>query len=87
MQIGEFAKICRTRISVLRHYDKQGLLVPAYTDRFTGYRYYTEEQIHIFKQIAALKLAGFSLSEIKLILVNVQSDMDILKLFERKKYR
>ena len=84
MQIGEFAKICRTRISVLRHYDKQGLLVPAYTDRFTGYRYYTEEQLHIFKQIAALKQAGFSLTEIKIILANIQSDRDILELFEKK---
>ena len=84
MQIGEFAKICRTRISVLRHYDKQGLLVPAYTDRFTGYRYYTEEQLHVFKQIAALKQAGFSLAEIKMILANVQSDRDILELFEKK---
>ncbi|MBQ6819383.1 MAG: MerR family DNA-binding transcriptional regulator, partial [Clostridia bacterium] len=25
MQIGEFARICNTKISVLRHYDKEGL--------------------------------------------------------------
>lgn len=30
MQIGEFAKICHTKISVLRHYDKEGLLQPDY---------------------------------------------------------
>ena len=38
MQIGEFAKICNTRISVLRHYDKLGLLTPSRIDPATGYR-------------------------------------------------
>ena len=28
MQIGAFAKLCETKISVLRHYDREGLLVP-----------------------------------------------------------
>jgi len=85
MQIGEFAKVCRTRISVLRHYDKQGLLMPAYTDQFTGYRYYTEEQIHVFVRISALKKAGFSLTEIKAILAQTQSDGEIVALFDRKR--
>ena len=48
MQIGEFARICKTRISVLRHYDKEGLLSPDYVDNFTGYRYYSKEQIPVF---------------------------------------
>ena len=38
MKIGEFAKACRTRVSVLRHYEKRGLLLPDHVDRFTGYR-------------------------------------------------
>ena len=32
MKIGEFAKMCGTKISVLRHYDKEKLLEPQYTD-------------------------------------------------------
>ena len=60
MKIGEFANICNTKISVLRHYDKQDLLKPEYIDRFTGYRYYSKEQIAIFFRITALKKAGFS---------------------------
>ncbi len=84
MQIGEFAKICKTRISVLRHYDKLGLLPPAYTDPFTGYRYYASEQIAVFHRIAALKQAGFSLSEIAELLATVRKDEDILCLFDRK---
>ncbi len=85
MQIGEFARICKTKISVLRHYDKEGLLVPDYIDRFTGYRYYAKEQIAIFVRITALKKAGFSLSEIREILKDTHSDADILSLFEKKK--
>lgn len=38
MKIGEFAKLCGTKISVLRHYDKEKLLEPQYTDVFSGYR-------------------------------------------------
>ena len=41
MKIGDFARACKTNISVLRHYDKIGLLKPLYIDRFTEYRYYT----------------------------------------------
>lgn len=54
MKIGEFAKICNTRISVLRHYDKQNLLKPVFIDKFSGYRYYSQEQIAVFFRIAAL---------------------------------
>lgn len=48
MKIGEFAKICDTKITILRHYDRQGLLKPEYIDRFTGYRYYSKDQIPVF---------------------------------------
>ncbi len=39
MKIGEFAKACGVPISVLRFCDGEGLLKPAYIDRFTGYQY------------------------------------------------
>lgn len=68
MRIGEFAKICSTKISVLRHYDRLGLLKPVYIDIFTDYRYYDEAQAAVFERIGELKKAGFSLSEIKNIL-------------------
>lgn len=85
MRIGEFAAICGTKISVLRHYDKQGLLIPSYIDRFTGYRYYSKEQIAAFMQIAALKKAGFSLAEIRGITTGAENADGILRRIERKK--
>lgn len=85
MQIGEFAKICNTKISVLRHYDKEGLLSPDFTDPFTGYRYYSKDQVGDFLKISLLKRAGFSLSEIREIMINKNASEDIPELFEKKK--
>jgi len=85
MQIGEFASLCRTKISVLRHYDKEGLLHPDYIDRFTNYRYYSAEQAETFFKISVLKSAGFSLSEIRDIIADNKSTEEILLLFESKK--
>lgn len=78
MQIGEFASFCNTEISVLRYYDKTGLLEPEYTDRFTGYRYYSAEQASQFEKIVLLKELGFSLSEIKSVLKDGNSVLNVL---------
>ena len=85
MQIGEFAKLCDTRISVLRHYDSVGLLTPDYIDRFTGYRYYSIEQIDVYMRIDALKKAGFSLKEIADILPYSDDSNVIMKHIESKR--
>ena len=85
MKIGEFAKICNTRISVLRHYDRKGLLKPAYIDCFTGYRYYSAQQAAVYERITALKQAGFSLAQIRKILAQGISDADLMSLFDHRK--
>ena len=84
MKIGEFAKMCGTKISVLRHYDKEKLLVPEYIDKFSGYRYYSSEQILTFHQITALKKAGFSLHEIKELISSEKSNEEITDVFSKK---
>lgn len=68
LRIGEFAEICETKISILRHYDKEGPLLPHFIDQFTGYRYYCVDQVMDFNKITALKKAGFSLKEIRNII-------------------
>ncbi|MBR2411223.1 MAG: MerR family transcriptional regulator [Clostridia bacterium] len=84
MKIGEFAKMCGTKISVLRHYDREQLLEPQYTDKFSGYRYYSSEQILTFYRINALKKAGFSLQEIKEIISGKKSNKEIEIIFSQK---
>lgn len=45
LKIGEFARLAHVSLKTLHHYDAVGLLPPAHVDRFTGYRYYTLEQL------------------------------------------
>ena len=45
LKIGDFSKLSRVSIRMLRHYDDIGLLKPAEIDEFTGYRYYHEQQL------------------------------------------
>ena len=80
LKIGEFSKLSRVSVRMLRHYDEIGLLKPAEIDRFTDYRYYREDQLPTAGRIAALKDMGFSLADIVRIL-EVYDDHDQLERF------
>lgn len=64
LKIGDFSKLSRLSIRMLRHYDEIGLLTPASIDPFTGYRYYSEAQLAPAGRIAALRDMGFGLTDI-----------------------
>lgn len=68
LKIGEFSKLSRVSVRMLRHYDEIGLLKPAETNSFTDYRYYREDQLPTVCRITALKDMGFSLADITRIL-------------------
>lgn len=68
LKIGEFSKLSRVSIRMLRHYDEIGLLTPETIDPFTGYRYYREAQLITANRITALKNMGFSLAGISQLL-------------------
>jgi len=63
-RIGEFSKIAQVSIRMLRHYDEIDLFKPAHIDKFTGYRYYTAEQLPALNRIIALKELGLSLEQV-----------------------
>ena len=64
LKIGDFSKLTRVSVKMLRHYDDLDLLKPAQVDPFTGYRYYAADQLPRLNRIIALKDIGFSLDEI-----------------------
>ena len=66
-KIGMFAQMNHITVKALRFYEDQGLLLPAYVDGENGYRYYTMNQMADIQRITALKQAGFTLDDIKLI--------------------
>lgn len=55
MPIGEFARLARLTVKAVRHYDAEGLLVPASVDPHSGYRYYRAEQVRTAMTIALLR--------------------------------
>ena len=74
-KIGDFSRLTRVSVKMLRHYDELGLLKPTSVDTATGYRYYSADQLPRLNRIIALKDLGFSLDQIgKLIEENLHSD-------------
>lgn len=67
-RIGEFSKIAQVSGHLLRYYDEIGLLKPSKTDEWTGYRYYSAEQLPRLNRILVLKDLGFTLEQIGRIL-------------------
>ena len=67
-RIGDFSKLARISIRMLRFYDEKQLLVPAYTDPETRYRYYQSEQLGRAMKINELRSVGFGTSAIREIL-------------------
>lgn len=68
IKIGDFSKLAHISIKTLHHYDELGLLNPAHVDRYTGYRYYTLEQLPLLNRILALKELSFSLEQVAQLL-------------------
>ena len=63
-KIGDFSSLVNIPIRTLRYYDEIGLLKPEIVDRFTNYRYYTEDNVVEAQFITLLKEVGFTLQEI-----------------------
>lgn len=85
LKIGDFSKLSRVSIRMLRHYDEINLLKPVRIDEFTGYRYYSEEQLPIMARINALKDMGFGLAAIREILMCYENK-EALEHYLRIKY-
>jgi DNA-binding transcriptional MerR regulator len=84
-KIGEFSRLSRVSVRMLRHYDKLGLLTPSQTDPFTGYRYYSAEQLPRLNRIIALRDLGFSLEQITGMLEDDLSTDQLLGMLKLKR--
>ncbi|TAK35638.1 MAG: MerR family transcriptional regulator [Chloroflexota bacterium] len=77
LRIGDFSKLSQVSVKALRYYDDIGLLKPVSVDRFTGYRYYSADQMPRLNRILALKDLGFSLEQIAQLLDDGLSSAEI----------
>lgn len=68
IKIGDFSNLAHVSVKTLHHYDELGLLKPVHIDRFSGYRYYSLQQLTILNRILALKDLGLSLEQVAQLL-------------------
>lgn len=66
--VGEFSQLAQVSRRLLRYYDEIGLLKPMHIDKFSGYRFYSVEQLPDLNRILALKDLGLSLDQIRQVL-------------------
>ncbi|KAB7672177.1 MerR family transcriptional regulator [Bacillus sp. B1-b2] len=65
---GELAKLLKVSKYLLRHYEDQQLIQPAFID-INGYHMYGEKEVYTMAHLLLLKELGFSLKEMKSILL------------------
>ncbi len=65
LKIGEFSRLMQVTVKTLRHYEQKELLIPDEVDEWTGYRYYSIDQMLKLNSIRQLQQLGFTLEEIK----------------------
>lgn len=84
--VGETAKIVKTTSETLRHYDRIGLVKPSRKEEWTGYRYYSKQDIVRLNTIRALRSMELSLGEIREVLEydDLQKIVGFLERAERK---
>ena len=84
--ISEAAQIVGLTSETLRHYDRIDLVKPCKKDQWSGYRYYSEQEIVRLNTIQALRCMDLSLKEIKKVLEydNLEEIIVFLKQAEQK---
>ena len=66
--IGELARRSGLTVSALRFYDGAGVLVPAWVDPSSGYRWYEAEQLAEARLLARLRRVQLPLADIRMVL-------------------
>ncbi|CAM5603375.1 MerR family transcriptional regulator [Streptomyces violaceorubidus] len=78
--IGEMARDSGLGVSALRFYDRVGVLVPAWVDPASGYRWYGPEQLDEARLLSRLRRAGMPLADIRLVLAGWSgADADLVR--------
>lgn len=65
LTISEFAKLRNVNLNSIRYYEKQNILIPAWIDPQTKYRYYLPEQLGQLDMILLCLKLGIPLKELK----------------------
>jgi Predicted transcriptional regulators len=80
LKIGEFSRLSHLTVKALRFYEKGGILLPASTDEWTGYRLYETAQLEAAASVKAYRQLGLSIDEIRAI----QNGADVRQILSEK---
>lgn len=68
IKIGDFSKLSWVSVRMLRYYEEMGLFKPIHVDTFTGYRYYSVDQLPRLNRILALRDLGLTIEQVACLL-------------------
>ena len=74
---GQFARMADVSLRTIRFYDKQNILKPSYVNP-SGARFYTDADFARLQQILLFKYLGFSLDDIRELVINDADDRLLL---------
>ncbi|EFL16490.1 predicted protein [Streptomyces sp. C] len=75
MPIGQFSQASGLSITALRHYDTSGVLVPAYVDPVSGYRYFRRDQVRTAQAVRALRQLDIPVEEVRRLLGGGETEL------------
>lgn len=84
--IGEVSEITGITRETLRHYDRLGIISPAYVDPANGYRYYSYAQFWCFDIITVCRNLGVPLAKIRSIL-NSHNNEKVIELLSEERMK
>ena len=64
MNIGEVAKLSDVNSKMIRRYEEQGI-IPRAGRTISGYRQYTEKDVHVLRFVKRSRELGFSMKDVK----------------------
>ena len=69
VSVGQFATMTHLSVKTLRHYHDVGLLEPARVDEWTGYRYYSLDQLPAAQLIRRLRDLKMPIPDVRSVLL------------------
>jgi DNA-binding transcriptional MerR regulator/effector-binding domain-containing protein len=87
LRIGEFARLAGVTVKTVRYYANSDLIVPAYIDPSTSYRFYRSDQVPILRQIRRLRRLGLGIAELRTWLASSEGSAPRINLLESLKRR
>jgi len=87
LTIGEFSRLTRISIRMLRHYDEHAVLHPTRVDEWTGYRHYSPDLLRVAGRLRALRDVGLGVAELATCVPLLDDPAALRRVLDRQRSR